>query len=228
MERWREASRCQMVTRCELKRTERPTPQIWSPVEEGGVSGGWKVKAGVKKGGERTLLEHALQLLPDGQQLHARPHVGPVALGHAEGPAAAEHVAAVLPDGLEAGLEQVDALAHLDLVDGGVVVVAPKVLHALDAGAELLELRLVLAAALLLLLLLGRLAVEPHVPVVLGRERAHGLEEVALGVVALLGGRRHAGRVGVGALRQPREAAREEGRAHCHGGWLWDRSGWSR
>ena len=175
---------------------------------------------GLMRGG-RTLFEHALQLLADSQQLHAGPDVRPIALGHAEGPAAAEHVAAVLPDGLEAGLEQVDALAHLDLVDGGVVVIPPEILNALDLRAQLLQLRVVLAAAaalLLLLLLLGGLAVEPHVPVVLGRQRAHGLEEVALGVVALLGGGGDARRVGVGALREAREAAREERRAHRHGG----------
>lgn len=35
----------------------------------------------------------------------------------------------------------------------------------------------------------------------LGRQRAHRLQEVALGIVALLGGRRHARGIGVGALR---------------------------
>lgn len=103
-----------------------------------------------------TVVYTALQLLPDGQQLHAGPDVGPGALGHPEGPAAAVDVAPVLPDGLEPGLEQVDGLAHLDLVDGGVIVVAPKVLHALDLRAQLLELRLVSAViARLLLLVLG-------------------------------------------------------------------------
>jgi hypothetical protein len=74
-------------------------------------------------------------------------------------------------------------------------------------------------------LVFALLPVEPHVPVVLGGQRAHGLEEVVLGVVALLGGRRHAahGRVGVRRLRQPREAAREERGAHGHGGGRWGR-----
>ncbi len=64
-------------------------------------------------------------------------------LGHAEGPAAAVKIAAVFPDGLAARLEEVDGLAHLDLVDGRIVVIAPKVLHRLDLRAQLLELDLV-------------------------------------------------------------------------------------
>jgi hypothetical protein len=31
-------SRCQTVMRCELKRTDRPTPQIWSAIFEDKVS----------------------------------------------------------------------------------------------------------------------------------------------------------------------------------------------
>lgn len=60
--------------------------------------------------------------------------------------------------------------------------------------------------------------VKVDVPVVLDRQGAHGLEKVALGIVALLGGRlRFRGR---GALRQPREAAGDELRRHRHGnGW---------
>lgn len=87
---------------------------------------------------EGTFIKDALQLLPNGQQLHPRPDIRADALGHAEGPAAAVDVATVLPDWLEAGLEEVDGLAHLYLVDGGVVVVAPEVLHALDLAAQLL------------------------------------------------------------------------------------------
>jgi hypothetical protein len=69
--------------------------------------------------------------------------------GDAEGPAAAVDVAAVLPDGLEAGFEEVEGLAHLHLLDGGVVGVAPEVLDGLDLVAELLEIgRVGLAVAL--------------------------------------------------------------------------------
>ena len=75
-----------------------------------------------------TLVEHALQLLPDGQQLDPRPDIRANALGHAEGPAPSVDVTPVLPDGLEALLEQVEGLAHLDLIHGGIVVVPPEVL----------------------------------------------------------------------------------------------------
>lgn len=92
-----------------------------------------------------TLIQHALQLLANGQQLHLGPDLGPHGAGHAKGPAAAVDVAAVLPHGAEPGLEEVYRLAHLDLLDGGVVVVPPKVLHRLDLRAELLELDVVLA-----------------------------------------------------------------------------------
>lgn len=94
-----------------------------------------------KKGGGEggiTLLQSLLQLLPDGEQLNAGPELGAVSLRDAEGPAAALDVTAVLPDGPEAALEQVDGLAHLDLLDGGVVVVPPEVLDRLDLRVELL------------------------------------------------------------------------------------------
>lgn len=101
-----------------------------------------------------TLIQSSLELLANGHQLHAGPEVRPDVLAYAEGPTPAEDVAPVLPYGLEALLEQVEGLAHLDLVDGGVVGIAPEVLDGLDLGAELLELRLVLLAIVCLLLLL--------------------------------------------------------------------------
>lgn len=101
-----------------------------------------------------TLLQSGLELLANGHQLHAGPEVRPDVLAHAEGPTSAEDVAPVLPYGLEALLEQVEGLAHLDLVDGCVVGISPKVLDRLDLGTELLELRLVLLAVIRLLLLL--------------------------------------------------------------------------
>lgn len=94
-----------------------------------------------------TIVNDALQLLANGQQLDASPKVRADGLWHAECPAAAVDVAAVLPDGLEAGLEEVDGLAHLDVLDGGVVVVAPKVLDRLDLRANLFELGRVLGLA---------------------------------------------------------------------------------
>lgn len=101
-----------------------------------------------------TLLQSSLELLANGHQLHASPEVRPDVLAHTEGPTSAEDIAPVLPYGLEALLEQVEGLAHLDLVDGGVVGISPKVLDRLDLGTELLELRLVLLAVICLLLLL--------------------------------------------------------------------------
>lgn len=144
------------------------------------------------------------------------PDLGPAALRHAEGPAAAQHIATVLPDGAEPPLEQVNALTHLDAVYGGVVVVPPKVLHALDLLPELFQLCLVfttpcsscsssLLLLLLLLLALGWLAVEPHSPDVLRGKRPHGAEEVLFGIAALLGwgGDGTERGVGVRSLRQP-------------------------
>lgn len=90
-----------------------------------------------------TLLQNTLQLLADSKELHAGPEISPVGLGDAESPAAAEDVAAVFPDGLESDFEQVDGLAHLDVLDGHVVVVAPEILHALDRGPQLLQVRVV-------------------------------------------------------------------------------------
>lgn len=82
-----------------------------------------------------TFLEHTLQLLPNSQHLYAGPEIRAVGLGNSKSPAASVDVAPVFPDGLEAGLEEVYGLAHLDLVDGGVVGVAPEVLHRLDLRA---------------------------------------------------------------------------------------------
>lgn len=98
-----------------------------------------------------TLVQSGLELLANGHQLHSGPEVWPDILAHAEGPTSAEDVAPVLPYGLEALLEQVEGLAHLYLVDGGVVGIAPEVLDGLDLGAELLELCLVLLAIVCLL-----------------------------------------------------------------------------
>lgn len=103
-----------------------------------------------------TLLKHILQLLSDSKDLHASPEISPVGLGNAESPATAENVAAILPDGLEPGLEQVDGLAHLDVLDGHVVVVAPEILDALDRGPELLQVRVVATIGGLALLVLIR------------------------------------------------------------------------
>lgn len=154
----RDDSRCQMLMRCELKRTDRPTPQIWSPGALGETDGvlasfacfvrrpergrgkrDWEVVEREWGGrGLPTLVQRLLELLADGQQLHAGPHVGPDGLGHAKGPRAAVDVAAVLPHGAEALLEEVDTLAHLDVLDRCVVGVAPKVLHRRDGRADLL------------------------------------------------------------------------------------------
>ena len=163
-----------------------------------------------------TFSQGALELLADRQELYPGPEVRACALGNPERPAPAADVPPVLPDGLEAFLEQVDRLAHLDLVDGCVVVVSPEVLHRLDLAAELLELSLVLVVVSLLLVLLlsvrggpvlavttilrahslgeiyaliiWDLPIKVDIPVVLGWQRAHGLQEVPLCIVSLLSG----------------------------------------
>lgn len=56
------------------------------------------------------------------------PDLGTYGLGHSKIPGAAEDIPSVFPDGPEALLEEVDRLACLDLLDGGVVVVFPEVL----------------------------------------------------------------------------------------------------
>ena len=86
--------------------------------------------------------------------MHPRPKVRACALGHTERPAPSVDISPVLPNRLEALLEQVDRLAHLDLVHGRIVVVSPEVLDGLDLGAELLELDLVLVVVTLLLVFL--------------------------------------------------------------------------
>ena len=48
------------------------------------------------------------------------------------------------------------------------------------------------------------------------RQGSHGLEEVLLRIVALVGGRADIGRVGVAALRETGEAPREQARSHGH------------
>lgn len=104
--------------------------------------------------GRHTLIQRSLQLLPNSHKLYPGPEVWADILAYAECPAAAQEVAPVLPYGLEALLEQVDGLAHLDLVDGSVIVVAPEVLYRLDQDVELLEGRLVILAIVGLLFFL--------------------------------------------------------------------------
>ena len=106
-----------------------------------------------------TLLKHTLQLLADSKELHTGPDISPVGLGDTKSPATAENVATVFPDGLKSDLEKVDGLAHLDALDGHVVVVAPEILDTLDRGPELLQVRMVGSATiggLVLLLVLIR------------------------------------------------------------------------
>lgn len=175
-----------------------------------------------------TLFEHILQLLSNSKELHASPEISPVGLRDAEGPATAENIAAVFPDRLESGLEQIDGLAHLDVLDGHVIVVAPEILDAFDRGPKLLQVRVVATIGGLALLVLFRsvqmryvrsycilhlhtdlqyIPIEPNVPVMLRRQRTHRLEKVALRVIPLRSWRAHAGIV---TLRQAGEAAREE------------------
>lgn len=159
-------------------------------------------------------------VMPNGQPLAGN--------GAADGGSDAEPSAAPFPDRFESGLEQIDGLAHLDVLDGHVIVVAPEILDAFDRGPELLQVRVVATIGGLALLVLIRSVqmqcvrgyctlhmhtdfqytpIEPNVPVMLRRQRTHRLEEVALRVIPLCSWRAHAGIV---TLRQAGEAAREE------------------
>ena len=51
----------------------------------------------------------------------------------------------------------------------------------------------------------------------LGRQGPHGLEEVPLRIVALVGGGGDAGGIGVAALGEARESPREQARSRSHG-----------
>jgi hypothetical protein len=73
-----------------------------------------------------------LQLLANRHQLHSCPEVWTIGLRHPEGPAPTIYVSSVFPHWLETLLEQVDRLAHLDLVNWSVIVVSPEVLDGFD------------------------------------------------------------------------------------------------
>ena len=101
-----------------------------------------------------TSFQAALQLLPNGHQLDSRPEIRPVGFRNSEGPASSIYVSSIFPNGLKSLLEQVYGFSHLDLVDGGIVVVPPEVLDGFDLGAYLLESRIVRSISRLLLILL--------------------------------------------------------------------------
>lgn len=99
-----------------------------------------------------TLINGALQLFTNSQHLNTGPKVRANSLGHAESPATTIDVTSVLPDGLEAFLEEVNRFAHLDLVNGCVVVASPEVLNRSDLGSDLLELDVVFVIIALVVL----------------------------------------------------------------------------
>lgn len=134
-----------------MKRTERPTPQSWSPVLRYCQP---CVQFGVHVNPPLTLVQSALQLLPDGHQLYSRPKIRSNVFTNTERPTTTQDVPSVLPHRLEALLEEVDRLAHLDLVNRRVIVVSPKVLYRLNLCIELFEGGLVVLAIVGLLLLL--------------------------------------------------------------------------
>ena len=90
-------------------------------------------------GSSLTNIKTTLQLLSNSHKLDSRPEIRPIDLRYPERPTPAVYVPPVFPNGLEPLLEQVDGLAHLDLVYGRIIVVAPEVLDGLDLGTELLE-----------------------------------------------------------------------------------------
>lgn len=84
-----------------------------------------------------TSIKAALQFLSNGHELDPGPEVWPRSLGDTECPAATIYVSPVLPDWLKALLEKVDRLSHLNLINRGIIVVSPEVLHALNLVGEL-------------------------------------------------------------------------------------------
>ena len=154
---------------------------------------------------KRTLVNDALELLANGQQLDARPEIRPNGLWHAERPAAAVDVAAVLPDRLETLLEKVDGFTHLYLGYGGVVVVAPEFLDRLDRFSDLFEgCRVVFTSCRRCILLLpmvdllvmnlnkilkskpsANLPIEIDIPVMLDWQRSHSFQHVLLCIISL-------------------------------------------
>jgi hypothetical protein len=107
-----------------------------------------------------TSVEAALQLLPNGHQLDSRPEIRPVGFRNSERPTSSIYVPSIFPNGLKSLLEQVYGFSHLNLVDGGIVVVPPEVLDGFDLGAYLLEGRIVgsIGRFLLILLLSAKLS----------------------------------------------------------------------
>jgi hypothetical protein len=86
-----------------------------------------------------TNIETTLQFLPNRHQLHSRPEIWAIDLGHPEGPAATIYISSVFPHWLETLFEQINGFAHLNLVNWSIIVVSPEVLYRLDLRAELLE-----------------------------------------------------------------------------------------
>lgn len=83
-----------------------------------------------------TRLDHVRKLLADGQQQELLPRLLALVLGHPECPRTALHVPRVLPDGLDAPLEKVHRVLHLQRGQGKAVVRFPEGLERDDILEE--------------------------------------------------------------------------------------------
>ena len=90
-----------------------------------------------------TSIKTSLQLLSNSHQLHSRPEVWSVGLLHSERPASAIYVPSIFPHWLEALLEQVYRLPHLDLINRRIVIVSPEVLDRLNLRPNFLQRRII-------------------------------------------------------------------------------------
>lgn len=142
-----------MEIRCELNRTDRPTPQSWSPLHF------LEFKNSERPAFHLSLtnIKTALQLLTNGHQLYSRPKFRSQGLGNSEGPTSTIYIPPIFPDRLETLLKEIYRLSHLDIFNRGVVIVSPEVLHTLNLRAELLQSSLICAIFLLVLLLSEKL-----------------------------------------------------------------------
>jgi hypothetical protein len=98
-----------------------------------------KFLSNVKIKSRHTKVKAALQLLSNSHQLHSSPEVWSIGFWHTECPTSTIYISSVLPHGLKALFEEVDGFSHLDILNRGIVIIPPEILHRFDLRAELLK-----------------------------------------------------------------------------------------
>ena len=93
---------------------------------------GWQTHEGRRL----TRLDHVCELLPDGEEQDLLPRLLGLVLRHAESPRTALYIAGVLPDGLDAALEEVHGVFHLEPVEREAIVRFPEGLERDDVLEE--------------------------------------------------------------------------------------------